>query len=193
MSDPKTSSTSREYPARPKMVAWARYLCMAFGVACVVGGIGSLRSSPLDLSPLLGGVLIGGAWFAFGLYGGLPLVNTLRKSHPAITADEVNNQHRRGLLVMRWRRWIMWASVPPALIVASVLIPVLIKAGQPGLVLFVLGVPLAIINFRYLLSRCPRCGYGFFTRSKSRAATLNIRKACGHCGLSLYAYKDHKA
>ena len=184
---------SSEYPIRPKMAALARYLCMAFGVAIVVGGIGSMRFSPFNLFPLLVGFLIGGAWFAFGLYGGVPLVNTLREWCPAITPDEVNNQHRLGLLVMRRRRWIMWASVPCALAVAVILIPILIQADQPGLIVFILSVPLAIIYFRYFLSRCPRCGYGFFTRSISRAATLNIRKVCGHCGLSLYAYKNHKA
>jgi hypothetical protein len=175
------------------MAAWARYLCMAFGVAIVVGGIDSMRFSPLNFFPSLVGFLIGGAWFAFGLYGGLPLVNTLREWCPTITPDEVNNQHRLGLLVMRRRRRIMWASVPCVLAVAVILIPILIQADQPGLIVFILGVPLAIINFRYFLSRCPRCGYGFFSRSTSRAAKLNIKKACGHCGPSLYAYKNHKA
>ena len=184
---------NREYPTRPKVAAWARYLSMTFGVANIVGGIDLARSSPLDLFLLLGTFLVGGAWFAFGLYGGLPLVSTVRNWQPAATPDEVNDMHRRGLLVMRRRRWIIWASVPSAFIVAFLLIPVLMKAGQPGLTVLVLGVPLAIINFRHFLSRCPRCGYGFFTRSTSRAATINLRKACGHCSLSLYAYKDHNA
>lgn len=183
---------SSEYPIRPKMAAWARYLSMAFGVAIVVGGIDSVRSSALDLFPLLVGLLIGGAWFGFGLYGGLPLVNTVPDWCPAITPDEVSDQHRRGLLVMRRRRWIMWASVPSMFIVAFFLIPVLVKAGQPGVAVLFLGVPLAVIDFRYFLSRCPRCGYGFFARSKSRAATLSLKKTCGHCGLSLYAYKGLK-
>ena len=61
---------NREYPARPKGAAWARYPCMVLGVACIIGGIDSLRSSPLDLFPLLGGFLVGGAWLAFGFYGG---------------------------------------------------------------------------------------------------------------------------
>jgi len=182
---------SREYPIRPKVAAWVRYLCMAFGVAIVVGAIDSVRSFPLDLFPLLGGFLIGSAWFAFGLYGGLPLVDTVREWCPAAAPNEVNDMHRQGLLVMRQRRWIMWASVPCALAVAVVLIPVLIRADQPGLIVLILGVPLALINFRYFLSRCPRCGYGFFARSTSRAATINLKKACGHCGLPLYAYKDH--
>jgi hypothetical protein len=165
---------------------------MVFGVAIVVGAIDSVRSSPLDLFPLLGGVLIGGAWFGFGFYGGLPLVGTVREWRPAATPNEVNDMHRQGLLVMRQRRLIMWASVPCAVAVAVVLIPVLIQTDEPGLIVLILGVPLAIINFRYFLSRCPRCGYGFFTRSTSRAATINLKKACGHCGLSLYAYKGHK-
>jgi hypothetical protein len=61
---------NREYPARPKVAAWARYPRVVLGVACIIGGIDSLRSSPLDLYPLVGGFLVGGAWFAFGFYGG---------------------------------------------------------------------------------------------------------------------------
>lgn len=182
-----------EYPVRPKVAAWVRYPSMVLGVACIIGAIDSVGSSPLDLSPLLGGLLVGGAWFAFGFYGGLPLVNTVREWHPAVTPDEVNTMHRRGLLVMRRRRWMMWASYPAMFVAFLYLIPILTRTGQPGLIVLVLGVPLVIITFRYLLSRCPRCGYGFFTRSTSRAATISLRKTCGHCGLSLYAYKDHEA
>jgi ribosomal protein S27AE len=183
-----------DYPARPMVAAWVRYFCMAFGAASILGiGIDLVRSLTPDLFLLIGTFLVGSAWFTFGLYGGLPLVSTVSEWHPVATPDEVNDMHRQGLLVMQRRRWIMWASVPCAFAVAVVLIPVLIQAGQPGLIVLILGVPLAIINFRYLLSRCPRCGYGFFTRSKSRAATINLRKVCGHCGLSLYAYKDLKA
>ena len=74
--------------------------------------------------------------------------------------------------------------------VAAWLIPLLLQGGHPELAVFLLGVPLAFINFRYYLSRCPRCGLGFFTRSASRAALLRRGNICGHCGLSLYAYKD---
>ncbi len=185
---------NEEYPIRPKMSPWFRYPCIGFGVLIILVGIKELvQSLTLDMFYLLGAFLVGGAWLAFGLYGGLPLVDTLRDWHPVATSDEINDMHRQGLLAMRRRRWIMWASVPCALAVAVVLIPVLIQARQPGLTVLVLGVPLAIITFRYFLSRCPRCGYGFFTRSTSRAATINLKQACGHCGLSLYAYKDHKA
>jgi hypothetical protein len=184
---------SREYPFRPKLAAWAQYLCMGFGLAIIVGTTGSVRFSSLDLFPLLGGFLVGGAWFFFGLYGGLPLVSTVGEWHPPATPDEINDMHRQGLVLMRRRRWIMWASVPLVLAVAVVLIPKLIQADQPGLIVLILGVPLAIINFRYFLSRCPRCGYGFFTRSTSRAATIHLKRACGHCGLPLYAYKLHNA
>ncbi len=184
---------NREYPVRPKLTAWFRYPSMALGVACIIGAIDSVRSSPFDLFPLLGGLLVGGAWFAFGFYGGLPLVNTVFEWHPTAIPDEVNAVHRRGLLVMRRRRWMMWVGEAALLGAAFLLIPVFIQIGQPGLIVLVLVVPLAIINFRYLLSRCPRCGYGFFTSSTSRAATFSFRKTCRHCGLSLYAYKEKKA
>jgi len=61
---------NREYPARPKVAAWVRYPSTVLGAACIIGGIDSLRSSPLDLFRLLGGFLVGGAWFAFGFDGG---------------------------------------------------------------------------------------------------------------------------
>jgi len=179
-----------EYPARPKMATWVRYLCMAFGIVIIVGGMDSVRTSPIDLFLLLGSLLIGGAWFSFGLYGGLPLVGTVYEWHSATERDEVNNMHRQGLLVMRRRRWLMWTSLPLALVAAVFLVPLFIKMNQPGIIVFILGVPLAIINFRYFLSRCPRCGYGFFTNSTNRAATIKSKKSCGHCGLSLYAYKE---
>jgi hypothetical protein len=182
----------RKYPIRPKTAAWARYLCMGFGVLIIAGALDSVRSAPLDLFALLGSLLIGGAWFAFGLYGGLPLVSTISEWHPPTTPNEVNDMHRRGLLVMRSRKWIMWISVPCGLAIIVILIPILIEAGEPGLTVLIVGIPLAIISLRYLLSRCPRCGYGFFTRSRSRAASIYVKKACGHCGLSLYAYKDNK-
>ena len=185
---------NEEYPIRPKMSPWFRYPCIGFGVLIILGAAKELvQSSTFDTFYLLGAFLVGGAWLAFGLYGGLPLVDTIRDWHPVVSSDEINDMHRQGLLAMRRRRWIMWASVPCALAVAVVLIPVLIQADQPGLIVLILGVPLAIINFRYFLSRCPRCGYGFFTRSTSRAATINLKKTCGHCGLPLYAYKGHKA
>ncbi len=175
------------------MSPWFRYPCIGFGALIILGGIKDLvKSSTLDMFYLLGAFLVGGAWLAYGLYGGFPLVDTVRDWHPVTTSDEINDMHRQGLFAMRRRRWVMWASVPCALAVAVVLIPVLIHSDQLGLIVLILGVPLAIINFRYFLSRCPRCGYGFFTRSTSRAATINLKKVCGHCGLSLYAYKGHK-
>ncbi len=182
---------NREYPDRPKMAAWAQYLFMTFGIANIAGVIISLHFSQFDLFRLLGEFLVGSAWFSFGLYGGLPLVSTVSEWELATEPD--TNMHRRGLLVMRRRRWMIYASIPCALAIAVALIPVLIQAGEPGLIVLILGIPLAIINLRYFLSRCPRCGYGFFTTSMSRAAIIKQRKTCGHCGLSLYAYKDYKA
>lgn len=166
---------------------WVRYSCMVFGIANIIGGI--IYSIQGNIFALVGGLLVGGAWFAFGKYGGLPLVDTVANWRPAARPNLVDEMHRRGLLVMRQRRWMMWAAIPGALAAAALLMPPLMGSGHPELIIFLLGVPLAIITFRYALSRCPRCGYGFFAGSASRAALLRLRNTCGHCGLSLRAYK----
>ena len=170
------------------MVApWVRYACMVFGLANIIVSIA--YAGPGNVFMLVGGLLVGGAWFAFGKYGGSPLVDTVADWHPPTAPDAVNEMHRRGLLVLRRRRWMMMAAVPAALAIAPLLISPLMRSGQPEVTVLLLGVPLAIINFRYLESRCPRCGYGFFAGSTSRGALLRLRKTCAHCGLSLHAYK----
>lgn len=179
----------REYPVRPKMAAGIRFGCMIFGVICFGGTVYSVCAGPLDLVSLLGGLLVSGVWFGFGWYGGLPLVDTVRDWRPPTGPNEINDMHRRGLLVIRRREWIMWASIPLALAVGVSVIPICLRLNQPGLVVLIVGVPYLIIVFRHFLSRCPRCGYGFFTRSTSRGAFLEWRKACGHCGLPLRAYE----
>ena len=175
------------------MAKWFRFLCMAFGLANILSGVAFAVFYKPSIFILLTALLVGGVWFMFGKYGGFPLVDTVREWHPASDSDEVNEMYRRGLLVMRRRKWLMWASLPSVVVVAGFLIPVLMQIGQPELVVLLLGVPFAIMNFSYLLSRCPRCGYGFFTRSTNRGAMLSLRATCGHCGLSVDAYKDHKA
>jgi hypothetical protein len=179
-----------EYPNRPRLAPWVSYVCMVFGVANIISVTASLWSSTLDMTLAIGGFLVGGAWFAFGLYGGLPLVNTVHEWHRSANPHEVTDIQRRGLLVMRGRRWATWATVPGFLLLGSLLVPLLIRSGQPELVVLIIGVPLAIVNARYLLSRCPRCGYGFFARSTHRAAMLARTRTCRHCGLGLYAYKE---
>jgi hypothetical protein len=163
-----------------------RYACMIFGLANIAASIAYATRENMLI--LIGGLLVGGGWFAFGQYGGVPLVNTVVDWRPS-TSGAIDDMHRQGLLVMRRRRWTVWAAVPGTFAAAALLIPLLMQAGHPELVVLLLGVPLAIINFRYYLSRCPRCGLGFFTRSASRAALLRRSNTCGHCGLSLYAYK----
>jgi ribosomal protein S27AE len=176
-----------DYPKRPMAPNVVRYACMIFGLANVAGSIA--YTSRQDMFMLIGGLLVGGGWFAFGKYGGLPLVSTVADWRPPSSSGEIEEIHRQGLLVMRRRRWIVWAAIPGTFVVAALLIPLLMQGGHPEIIVLLLGVPLAFISFRYYLSRCPRCSFGFFTRSASRAALLRLRNTCGHCGLSLYAYK----
>ena len=177
-----------EYPKRPMAPAWVRYSCMMFGLACIMGSIAYAPRH--DIFMLVGSLLVGGGWFAFGKYGGLPLVDTVVDWHPSAAPGAIEDMHRQGLLVMRRRRWMVWTAIPGAFGVAALLIPLLMQSGHPELIVLLLGVPVALINFRYYLSRCPRCGLGFFTTSASRAALLRRGNTCGHCGLSLYVYKN---
>src|SRR6266566_5233000 len=114
----------------------ARYACMIFGLANVASSIA--YAAPKDLFMPIGGLLVGGAWFAFGKYGGLPLVNTVTDWHPS-APGALEEMHRRGLLVMRRRRWLVWAAIPGAFVVAALLIPLLMQGGHPELVVLVLG------------------------------------------------------
>lgn len=172
-----------EYPTRPKAPEVVRYLCMAFGLANIVASI--VLAPKRDAFMLIGGLLVGSAWFAFGKYGGLPLFDTVHNWQPPGDSAESAQKLRQGLLVMRRRRWMTWISLPVAFGTMALIVPVLIPYGQPQLALLLIGVPLAVIQLRYYLSRCPRCGFGFFTKSTSRAAMIRRGKACGHCGLSL--------
>jgi hypothetical protein len=165
---------------------------MFFGLANVAGSIASAPLVPRQYMFVLiaGGLLTGGVWFAFGKYGGLPLVDTVTAWRPPRAPGAIEEQHRQGLLVMRRRRWMVWAIIPGLFLAAAFSMPVLISLGHPELVVFLLGIPLIFISFRYYQSRCPRCGLGFFTRSTSRAALLRRGDTCGHCGLSLHAYRQ---
>lgn len=99
-----------EYPVRPAMPAVARYLCMAFGIACVAGGLTAPRGAGDRAAIILGSLLAGGIWFLFGWHGGIPLVGTVVEWRRPDGPDAVTDLHRQGLLVMRRRRWWMWLS-----------------------------------------------------------------------------------
>jgi len=167
--------------------AFVRYFCMLFGLVNIAAVIAF--SARQDMFMLIGGILGGSAWFAFGWYGGLPLVETVVGWHPPANSAAVDEMHRQGLKVMRHRKWVAWLAIPGALAATALLMPLLMQSTQPELVLLIVGVPIAFVNCRYYLSRCPRCGFGFFTKSVSRAALIRQRNTCGHCGLSLSADK----
>src|SRR6266542_1444922 len=127
-----------EYPRRPMAPAAVRYSCMIFGLANI--GWSVAYAARRDAFMLVGGILVGGAWFAFGKYGGLPLVDTVVEWHPPATPGAVEEMHRRGLLVIRRRRWIAWAAVPGALAVAALLTPMLMQGGHPQFIVLILAV-----------------------------------------------------
>jgi hypothetical protein len=158
---------------------------MIFGLSNVVASIAS--SERQDMFMLIGGILVGSSWFAFGWYGGLPLVETVVGWRPSANSTAIEEMHRQGLIVMRRRRWMGWLAIPGGLAAAALLIPLLMQTSHPEFVVLLIGPPIAFIQFRYYLSRCPRCGFGFFTKSISRAALIRRGNTCGHCGLSLNA------
>jgi hypothetical protein len=178
------------YPLRSPMPSWARYSCMALGIAVALGTIGGAFDGSETVTLILAGVCVGGAWFAFGFIGGLPLVDTVPDWEPSSTPSIVTEQQVQGLLTMRRRRLAMWLSFPAVMLAGPPALLVTSRIGERGLMVLLLGIPLAVLAGRYYLSRCPRCGYGFFARSRSRAALLFSSRTCGHCGLSLYAYKN---
>ncbi len=176
-----------DYPHRPMAPDLVRYPCMIFGLAGIVSAIVYAVHSPFIAGMCL---LVGAAWFAFGKYGGLPLAETVIDWSPPTSAVAIEEMHRRGLLVMRRRRWMMYLAVPVALAAILLLASLIEQPEHLGLVVFPVFTLLATANLRYALSRCPRCGLGFFTKSTRRAASLRLGKTCGHCGLSLHAYKQ---
>lgn len=178
-------TAASEYPQRPMLPPWLRYLFMAFGLACVFRAVAfGFEGDPFFA---IGGAMVGAAWFAFGKYGGYPLFETVPGWRPAESPNEIDDSHRRGLLVIRDRRRQAFWAIPATLAAMAVLMPVLMPLGYPQLGLLLAAPPMAFVRMRYYLSRCPRCGYGFFTTSTKRAASIRSRSACGHCGLALDA------
>lgn len=134
---------------------------------------------------VLGGLLVGGVWFAFGYYGGLPLFDTVSDWQPPRNNEEITESHRRGLSTLRRRKWLMWASTPIFFVLAGLLMPWFIQIKQAGAGFLLIAVMIFMMQFHYHLSRCPRCGYGFFAGSTRRAALMEPRKYCAHCGLTV--------
>ncbi len=167
---------------------------MAFGFANMMSsivyaaGVGA-GAGPVDPVMVVGGLLVGAVWFAFGWYGGYPLVDTVVDWHPPESPDAVEEMHRQGLRVMRRRRWMTWFVIPILFATVALVMPLLMGVGHPEFIFLPAALPFFFVNYRYYGSRCPRCGLGFFTRSASRAAAIQRIDSCGHCRLSLYAYK----
>lgn len=177
------------YPFRPKAPIWVRIPCMIFGSVCVFNA-GFALVQPQGQSPafLLGGIVVGAVWFAFGFYGGLPLINTVRDWSPSVDTNDLTESSRSGLRTMRWRKWAMWASEP----IFGLTILLLVQrygVTHAETIFFSLAIPMIALIMVYWLSRCPRCGYGFFADSTNRAAFLKRTKVCSHCGLRLNADK----
>jgi hypothetical protein len=142
-----------EYPNRPMAPKLVRFVCMIFGCACIVGAV--TQGIQHDAFELISGLVVGGVWFAFGAYGGLPLIGTSGEWHSTGDFSAVAQSHKDGLIVMRRRRRIMWLALPSALLASVLIMPALQHLGRPEMVVFLLGIPLVFLNFRYYLSKVP--------------------------------------
>ncbi len=183
---------TQTYPDRPMMPRALRIACMVFGALNLLGLVLQLILEPFPEALTIGvlGVLVGGACFAFGWYGGLPLFETVSGWTPPADPTVITAGHRAGLRLMRRWWWQQFMVPMAALVLCGLLVmPSLMAWGHPEAAMLVL-VPAGIFSLRYVLSRCPRCGFGFFTRSTSRAAFIRRLQACGHCGLPLDAWKE---
>lgn len=131
-----------DYPLRRPMPPWARYLCMALGIGNIIGGL----SAPFDSASnqmvpdafgfstfgVLGGLLVGGLWFAFGYFGGLPLVDTVSDWQPPNNSEEITDSYRRGIVTLGRRKRLMWASIPAYFVLAGLLMPWFLQIKQGG-------------------------------------------------------------
>src|SRR5947208_172260 len=156
------------FPERKKLALPIRVVCMIFGGYTVLGAIHSwvYEAHPQSFM-IAGGIIVGAAWFGLGAYGGLPLVNTAPRSSQELGSEALTERERRGLVVLRNRKWLAWLSLPAALAMGPLVAQ--LPPQYCGLGVLGVGVMVAILNLCHWLSRCPRCGYGFFALSKGRA------------------------
>ena len=170
------------------MRPWIRIPVTVFGAVGTLGAIydGLMRN---DLPFLVDGGLVSATLFLFGLYGGLPLVETVKDRVSPTTDEEVTEKHLAGLRVMRIRGCLMLGFLFLGLPFWVLLDTVLQRLALPDLDLAIMSIMVALIFGRYLLSRCPRCGYGFFALSRRRAAGILWTDPCSHCGISHLNFK----
>lgn len=171
------------YPFRPPLPMPFRALIAFFGVAIL--GSAASGSAGGDAVFAIAGVLIGVVWLAFGLYGGYPLVDTVPRWSPPDDRESIRESDCAGLAVIRKRKRIVWATVPIAFVLVALFMPLVLRGGKPQWLLLGVAPPMLFVYFRYQLSRCPRCGFGFFARSTNRAAPLRSGSTCATCGLTL--------
>jgi hypothetical protein len=103
------------YPFRPPMWWIFRIPCAAFGALGLIGVLQDVlyrRDFNTFAFQFLGGGLVAVAWGTFGVYGGFPLVDTVKDWQPPTMPDEITQKHRDGLRVIRRRRWAFGLSFP---------------------------------------------------------------------------------
>jgi hypothetical protein len=168
---------------------WLRVPCMALGALTMINASTAVVQAQGGSQTFhIMGVFVGAVWFGFGAYGGLPLVGTVRPWTPPTDSKAMTDSYRAGLRTMRRRKWAMWAS-QPIFVLSVVLLTQYFGHDHMDTISFLTVIPVFASFFVYWLSRCPRCGYGFFALSKTRASLLKGTENCRHCGLHLNADK----
>ncbi len=148
---------------------WLRAPIVAFGVVILARAL--FPVSELTLPALL----IGAIWVLVG-WKGLPLVPSI-PANPAPSDETLET----GLRTIRRRRRI--ARLVPILSLPFIAMGLSqVPRTHSSTAFVIVGVPIFVLMFRYLLSACPRCGNHFFV-GKYLIRTGSMR--CRHCGLPL--------
>ncbi len=159
-------------------VTWVRTLPRWGGAACAVFGFANIVSAVARPSEFtFPGIVIGSAWAAVGLKGGLPLF----ASAPSVVSS--SEKIAQGLRTIRRRRLIAYLSLLAWLLIALAAFPQLPDEFIDTL-FFVTVLPVAAFFILWSLSACPRCDHSWFRMGWPRLSDSLSR--CHNCNLGLH-------
>jgi hypothetical protein len=151
---------------------WAATACAVFGFANIVGAV----TGPSELT--FPGLVIGSAWAAVGLKGGLPLFASVPR-----TVASSSERVAGGLRTIRRRRVIAFLCLLAWLPIAFAVLPQL-PQNFVDTFFFLTVLPVGGAFIVWSLTACPRCDRNFFPVGRPRlVASLN---RCHNCGLGLH-------
>ena len=157
----------------PTLPRWARIAVTVFGVANIVGAL--LLWSDMTLP----GVVIGAAWTAVGLKGGLPLLLTW--TDRAVSLPERVSE---GVRSIRRRRLLAYLSALVWFPIAATVLPRTPKEFMATVFFLTALIPAGML-LPWALSACPRCEQHFFGLHKSPRLVAWWQSQCHNCKLRL--------